>query len=79
MNQLCPVNSHNEWDPLEEVIVERLEFAMFSDWDMINLFTMPTGEWESYASVFSQTLHVLKTILVMLRYVVENRNDCTCG
>ena len=50
MNQLCPVNSHNEWDPLEEVIVGRLEFAMFPDWDMINLFTMPPGEWESYAA-----------------------------
>jgi hypothetical protein len=29
---LCPVNSHNEWDPLEEVIVGRLEGA-----------TMPSG------------------------------------
>jgi len=25
--QVCPVNSHNEWDPLEEVIVGRLEGA----------------------------------------------------
>src|SRR5262249_15566345 len=23
----CPVNSHNEWDPLEEIIVGRLEGA----------------------------------------------------
>jgi glycine amidinotransferase len=45
----CPVNSHNEWDPLEEVIVGRLEFAIFPAWDMINLFTMPPGEWEVYA------------------------------
>lgn len=46
---VCPVNSHNEWDPLEEVIVGRLEFAMFPSWDMINLFTMPPGEWDEYA------------------------------
>src|SRR5258705_3222884 len=26
--QVCPVNSHNEWDPLEEVIVGRLEGAV---------------------------------------------------
>jgi glycine amidinotransferase len=45
----CPVNSHNEWDPLEEVIVGRLEFAIFPAWDMINMFTMPPGEWDSYA------------------------------
>ena len=43
------VNSHTEWDPLEEVIVGRLEFAMFPAWDMINLFTMPPGEWDEYA------------------------------
>lgn len=49
MNQNCPVNSHNEWDPLEEVIVGRLEFAMFPSWDMINLFTMPPYEWDRYA------------------------------
>lgn len=28
-NDLCVVNSHNEWDPLEEVIVGRLENAHF--------------------------------------------------
>lgn len=26
--QVSPVNSHNEWDPLEEVIVGRLEGAV---------------------------------------------------
>lgn len=49
MTLSCPVNSHNEWDPLEEVIVGRLEFAMFPSWDRINLFTVPPGEWEEYA------------------------------
>ena len=42
----CPVNSHNEWDPLEEVIVGDLEGAMFPDWNMINEATVPPNEWE---------------------------------
>ncbi len=29
-NPPCPVNSHNEWDPLEEVIVGRLEHSVFN-------------------------------------------------
>jgi glycine amidinotransferase len=41
----CPVNSHNEWDPLEEVIVGSLENAMFPDWTTINIATAPPGEW----------------------------------
>ncbi|MDO7877428.1 hypothetical protein Q5H93_21990 [Hymenobacter sp. ASUV-10] len=42
----CPVNSHNEWDPLEEVIVGSLEAAMFPDWATINEVTVPPGEWK---------------------------------
>ncbi len=34
-NLTCPVNSHNEWDPLEEVIVGSLDGAMFASWDPI--------------------------------------------
>lgn len=41
----CPVNSHNEWDPLEEVIVGSLDNAMFPDWKTINEVTVPPGEW----------------------------------
>jgi glycine amidinotransferase len=41
----CPVNSHNEWDPLEEVIVGGLDDAMFPDWATINVATVPHGEW----------------------------------
>lgn len=41
----CPVNSHNEWDPLEEVIVGSLDHAMFPDWDVINQVTVAPGEW----------------------------------
>jgi len=41
----CPVNSYTEWDPLEEVIVGRLEGAMFSSWNVINDHTVPPGQW----------------------------------
>ena len=44
---LCPVNSHNEWDPLEEVVVGSIEGAMFPDAEIINKHTFPPGEWES--------------------------------
>jgi glycine amidinotransferase len=39
-----PVNSHNEWDPLEEVIVGRLEHAMLPDATIINRHTFPPSE-----------------------------------
>jgi glycine amidinotransferase len=42
----CPVNSYNEWDPLEEVIVGSVDGAMFPSWDIINKWTVPPGEWE---------------------------------
>jgi glycine amidinotransferase len=42
----CPVNSHNEWDPLEEVIVGSLYDAMFPDWTTINEVTVPPGDWD---------------------------------
>lgn len=40
----CPVNSFNEWDPLEEVIVGRLEHAMLPDAQLINRYTFPPSE-----------------------------------
>jgi len=42
--QVCPVNSFNEWDPLEEVIVGRLEHAMLPDAQIINKHTFPPSE-----------------------------------
>jgi glycine amidinotransferase len=41
----CVVNSHNEWDPLEEVIIGSLDGAMFPQWNTINKATVPAGEW----------------------------------
>ena len=43
---ICPVNSHNEWDPLEEVIIGTVEGAMFPAWNTINLATVPPDMWE---------------------------------
>ena len=40
----CPVNSYNEWDPLEEVIVGRLEYAMLPDAQIINKHTFPPSD-----------------------------------
>jgi glycine amidinotransferase len=40
------VNSHNEWDLLEEVIVGLVDDAMLPEWDTINRFTVPAADWE---------------------------------
>ena len=37
----CPVCSYNEWDPLEEVIVGRVEHAMIPSWLTIYRATVP--------------------------------------
>ncbi|HEV7509221.1 MAG TPA: amidinotransferase [Thermoanaerobaculia bacterium] len=41
------VSSHNEWDPLEEVIVGIVDDAVLPAWDVINVATVPPGEWET--------------------------------
>ncbi len=40
------VRSHNEWDPLEEVIVGRVDGAMVPSWTTIERTTVPPGSWE---------------------------------
>ncbi len=45
IKQTSPVNSHNEWDPLEEVIIGSLDGAMFPAWNVINEATVPPNEW----------------------------------
>ena len=42
-NKLSPVNSHNEWDPLEEVIVGRLEGATMPSDHPVVTCNIPTG------------------------------------
>jgi len=49
----CPVNSHNEWDPLEEVIVGRLEEAMLPDAQLINRHTFPLGDEDVLSEIMS--------------------------
>ncbi|MEZ4391093.1 MAG: inosamine-phosphate amidinotransferase 1 [Polyangiales bacterium] len=39
----CPVSSHNEWDPLEEVIVGRLEHAAVPPWHLVERARGLTG------------------------------------
>lgn len=41
-----PVNSYNEWDLLEEVIVGIVDGAMFPSWHTIDKHTVPPGAWE---------------------------------
>lgn len=40
-NKTCPVNSYNEWDPLEEVIVGRLEGARLPSSHVTVTYTIP--------------------------------------
>ena len=48
------VNSHNEWDTLEEVIVGRLEHAMFPSWNTINAATIPPIAQESIKKLYER-------------------------
>jgi glycine amidinotransferase len=43
LNQLSPVNSHNEWDPLEEIIVGRLEGATMPSDHPVVTCNIPNG------------------------------------
>lgn len=45
----CPVNAYTEWGLLEEVIVGRLENAVFPSWNVINNHTVAPGEWAALA------------------------------
>lgn len=47
----CAVNSYNEWDPLEEVIVGIVDDAMFPSWNTINQWTVPPGAWDTVEAV----------------------------
>ncbi len=43
-NEMCPLNSHNEWDPLEEVIVGSPVNAMFNFWDPLDKYIISSME-----------------------------------
>jgi glycine amidinotransferase len=40
-----PVWSHNEWDPLEEVIVGRIQGGVFPTWQPSMMWVLPVGSW----------------------------------
>ncbi|AKT38555.1 hypothetical protein [Chondromyces crocatus] len=50
------VNSWNEWDPLEEVIVGRVDDACFPAWPTVNEVTVPREEWEPAVRAMSGEL-----------------------
>lgn len=58
--QLPLVNAHNEWDPLEEVIVGRVDQACVPEWHAVLEATMPPKHWNFFrtqgGSYFSEKL-----------------------
>ncbi len=42
-NNICLVNSFNEWDPLEEIVVGRLEGATIPSHHITVTYTSPTN------------------------------------
>lgn len=44
----CIVNSHTEWDPLEEVIVGRVEDATIPEWHVSGKAVWPSKHWDMY-------------------------------
>jgi len=47
------VSSNNEWDPLEDVVVGRVDSAFFPDWDRLLLKTIPESALLDYQNVFA--------------------------
>lgn len=50
----CVVNSHNEWDPLEEVIVGRVEGSTIPEWHVAGKAVWPQKWWEMYQTKSGQ-------------------------
>ncbi|CAM9120843.1 unnamed protein product [Chrysoparadoxa australica] len=48
MDAGCVVNSHNEWDPLEEVIVGRVEGATIPEWHVSGKAVWPAKHWDMF-------------------------------
>ncbi len=42
----CPVNSYNEWDLLEEIIVGTVDNAVYPTWNNVNRVTVPPEQWD---------------------------------
>lgn len=48
------INSHNEWDPLEEVIVGRVEGATIPEWHVSGKAVWPRKHWDMYKTKAGQ-------------------------
>lgn len=83
----CHVNSHNEWDKLEEVIVGVMQGAAVPDWDLALEATMPEESYELFKSFSNSRFPVehyesacleLDGLASMLskRGIVVTRPDC---
>lgn len=44
----CIVNSHTEWDPLEEVIVGRVDDATIPEWHVSGKAVWPAKHWNMF-------------------------------
>ena len=50
----CVVNSHSEFDPLEEVIVGRVEGATIPEWHVSGKAVWPDRHWDMYKTKSGQ-------------------------
>lgn len=48
INPACIVNSHTEWDPLEEVIVGRVDDATIPEWHVSGKAVWPAKHWDMF-------------------------------
>ena len=51
----CVVNSHTEWDPLEEVIVGRVDDATIPEWHVSGKAVWPEKHWDVYKNNAGQS------------------------
>lgn len=51
----CVVNSHTEWDPLEEVIVGRVDDATIPEWHVSGKAVWPAKHWDMYKNRAGQS------------------------
>lgn len=55
INPACVVNSHTEWDPLEEVIVGRVDDATIPEWHVSGKAVWPAKHWNMYKDHVGQS------------------------
>ncbi|ETW09414.1 hypothetical protein H310_00023 [Aphanomyces invadans] len=69
----CVVNSHNEWDPLEEVIVGRIEGSTIPEWHVSGKAVWPSRYWDMYKTQAGQPFPVdlMKAAATELDYLAH--------